>query len=152
MFTKVAENALCWFECITEPCDTKNSWYTKKFQACVGSFNQTPKLIPCVHSSWANYDLHMAPQVEVSRCETRQLQRPLNQSVLCVNVGSGNPKNCFMLRIKWAGALRIKWAGAPSCINHSLFHPPVVEVILLLKNVNMRPLRVAVACKVLLGD
>jgi hypothetical protein len=34
MLTKVAENALSYFERISKTRDMKNSWYAKKFLAC----------------------------------------------------------------------------------------------------------------------
>jgi hypothetical protein len=68
--------------------------------------NQTPKLVPRVHSFWVNYDLQMVSQVDVGRS-----RRPQNRSVAPIHrSGYWGSKNCF--------PSQVRWAGVPSCANH----------------------------------
>jgi hypothetical protein len=86
MLTKVAGNALRWFECVTEPCDAKNSWYAENVQVCVMSLSQpldtNAKARPACCLSRVNYVFETVLQGEVGRCEIGRSRRPQNLSVL----------------------------------------------------------------------
>jgi hypothetical protein len=137
MFTKVAENAVRQFQCITEPCDAKNSWFAAKFQACVVLLPRPPvsnaKARPRIDTFPVNCVLHMAPQVEVGRCEIGRSRRPHNRSV------SSYPF-IWVVRVQKLLYVACKWGAAPSIILNTQFfalpvaHPPVAEVIFQLKS------------------
>jgi len=106
MYTGVAENALKWIECITEPCDPTKSWSHWEIISGVYCIVTVASFSDYLTSWLFNYEVNdkIVWWVEVCRSELGRSRRPQNQPVLLsVGMGSMSSKTVFFAA-KWAGA------------------------------------------------